>query len=181
MNQARVNKPKTQSHLTGNKFATKSSRRIEVGWLHYDRNISQFRQVREKSGGGTRKLVIPGSSDMGTILKYAKDLFFPNGKSNKGEIEDFAFEIANFDCNPLEQSMTVEDAYTTSKVRLIRLYLRSERVGTMHTSSTSTETTCQEKEQDDDLPDLTPPHEVRLVFVSSKPFLNHLKWFLKLP
>lgn len=75
-------KPKVHSHMTGNKFATKSSRRIEVGWLNFDESSCQFRQVREKcGGGGTRKLVVAGNCDMNAILNYAKDLFFPNGKS----------------------------------------------------------------------------------------------------
>jgi hypothetical protein len=156
LSRSKINKEK-DTHRAGNKFASKSTRRVEVGWLDYDASVGVFRQVRQKCGGGTRKLVTEGTCDLGSIFQFAKDLFFPNGTSNKGKIEDFVCELANFDCNPIDHNITVEDAYSTSKVKTLHLYLKTKR----YTQSACSSTADKELEKDDDLPDLTPEHDVR--------------------
>lgn len=72
LNRAKAVKPKAQSHLTGNNFATKSSRRIQVGWFNCSSSDKLGRKVAE---------VVAGNCDMSTILTY---VFFLNGKSDKG-------------------------------------------------------------------------------------------------
>ncbi|KAL3871225.1 hypothetical protein ACJMK2_039233 [Sinanodonta woodiana] len=77
----------------GNKNAKKMKRKIEIGWLLANWNGHCSRQVRKKTGGGTRKVSIDKHSIKEDILKIGKDLFFPNGKSCHGPENNFIFDV----------------------------------------------------------------------------------------
>ncbi|XP_046704308.1 uncharacterized protein LOC124385191 [Silurus meridionalis] len=61
--------------------ATKSSRKIELGWLH------EGKQVRKRCGGGTRILDISKDATKNDLMSHAKELFFPH-EVIVGGIED---------------------------------------------------------------------------------------------
>lgn len=65
------------------KDALKSSRKIELGWMH------DGKQLRKCSDGATRVLEVSKNSTKKDILSHAKELFFPGGESKKGKWEDF--------------------------------------------------------------------------------------------
>ncbi|KAL4231787.1 hypothetical protein ACF0H5_009363 [Mactra antiquata] len=75
----------------GNKNALKGSRIIEIGWVH--KTHQRVKQVRSKTGGGTRKFPMDKNSKKEDILREAKLLFFPDGNSPKGKISDMDFDI----------------------------------------------------------------------------------------
>ncbi|XP_076154866.1 uncharacterized protein LOC143138252 [Alosa pseudoharengus] len=104
-----------------NTNAIRSKRRIEVGWLHYQNHC--FHQVRSKNGGGTRHLVLEKSTSVKQMMVMAKNLFFPEGKSPKGPIEDFTYEICDFKKQPVATTSTIADLYEQSKLKMVRLYL----------------------------------------------------------
>ena len=60
---------KRQKHHLGNKNASKSPRKVEIGWIHNGKS------VRTKSGGGTRKLDIPNSANTDRILQEGRKIF----------------------------------------------------------------------------------------------------------
>ena len=74
--------------------ATKTNRKVSLGWLNKDEN--KFIQVRGKGGGGTRSVEFEKDATMGTVKEKAITLFFPNGVSPKGGIEHFSTEIRDF-------------------------------------------------------------------------------------
>ncbi|RXM98944.1 hypothetical protein EOD39_12417 [Acipenser ruthenus] len=84
------NNSKRRCYLKGNRHAVKESRRIELGWLH------EGKQVRKRNGGGTRVLEVSKTADKQALIQLAKDLFFPNGNSKKGYLEDFKYDILDF-------------------------------------------------------------------------------------
>ena len=43
-----------QHWSTHNRHAEKSTRRLEVGWIHFDRKCQDYRQVKTSRRGGTR-------------------------------------------------------------------------------------------------------------------------------
>ena len=104
-----------------NTNAIRSKRRIEVGWLHYQNH--SLHQVRSKNGGGTRHLVLERSTSVKQIMVMAKNLFFPEGKSPKGPVEDFTYEICDFKKQPVAITSTITDLYEQSKLKMVRLYL----------------------------------------------------------
>ncbi|XP_030294806.1 uncharacterized protein LOC115594724 [Sparus aurata] len=83
------------------KNAVKSSRKIELGWIH------EGKQMRKRSGGGTRVLEVSKNSTKTDILSHAKELFFPGGESTKGKWEDFLHDIYDFKESRLDESSTV--------------------------------------------------------------------------
>lgn len=58
----------------GNKNALKDKRQIEIGWIH--KTNQRSKQVRSKTGGGTRKLNVHKDSKKEQIMEEAKKLFF---------------------------------------------------------------------------------------------------------
>ncbi|KAK3101325.1 hypothetical protein FSP39_002703, partial [Pinctada imbricata] len=107
----------------GNKNAYKGSRYIELGWIHRFPNRSK--QVRTRTGGGTRKVPMRKDSTKAEILAEAKRLFFPNGQSKKGKITDFDIDLWDFSEGIVKESMTLQEMYDDTKIPLLRFYLAS--------------------------------------------------------
>lgn len=105
----------------GNKAGEKSSRRVEIGWLHFNEN--RLYQVRTKCGGGTRQVVVEKGTTVGQILQMGKDLFFPQNISTKGRAEDFTFDICDFKRKKLSQDSTVGYLYEETRLKIIRFYI----------------------------------------------------------
>lgn len=107
----------TNMCLRSNKRAWKTARKVELGWIHDNR------QVRKRSGGGTRVLDIHKSATKTEILSQAKILFFPNEKSMMGNWEEFSHDIVNFQEAHVDENVTVGEYYETHKLGLLRFYL----------------------------------------------------------
>lgn len=110
----------TKIHLINNKRALKMTRKIEIGWIH------DKKQVRKRSGGGTRVLDISKTATKTEILSHAKKLFFPNEKSRKGLWEEFSHNIVDFQGACLEEGVSVGELYETQKLGMLRFYLFTE-------------------------------------------------------
>ncbi|XP_069376383.1 uncharacterized protein [Paralichthys olivaceus] len=106
--------------IVGNKHAVKTTRRVEMGWLHFDNGT--YHQIKTKNGGGTRHLSVQKSVTMGELLETGKSLFFPNGFSSKGPVEDFEFDIRNYSHNEVSPEVTVSQLYEQTKLRMLRIY-----------------------------------------------------------
>lgn len=108
----------------GNLNATRPNRQIEIGWLCKSKGV--LKQVRQKQGGGTRKVAVPKTYKKMDILSLAKDLFFPSGISSHGPATQFQFDVWNFKHQPMDGSVTVAEVYESSKLPLARFYLVSQ-------------------------------------------------------
>ncbi|KAL3884590.1 hypothetical protein ACJMK2_024721 [Sinanodonta woodiana] len=106
--------------LAGNKNANKGSRKIEIGWLNFDTSNQMCRQVRKKRGGSTRRVDICKESTIKEVEAVAKSLFFPNGTSPNGPIENFDFEIRDFSGEKTECKETI------GEINILRFYLASK-------------------------------------------------------
>jgi hypothetical protein len=103
--------------LSGNTNAQKICRQIELGW------INEGKQVRAKSGGGTRNVYAQKSAIRNDLLAIAKNLFFPNGVSTFGPLHEFTFDICDFKMTSLNDEVTVAELYENSKMPKLRFYL----------------------------------------------------------
>lgn len=99
--------------------AVKSTRKIELGWIH------QGKQVRKRCGGGTRVLDVNKTATKMDLLLHAKKLFFPDGKSKKGNWEDFIHNVYDFKECELDDHTDVGELYTLSKFGMLRFYLHT--------------------------------------------------------
>lgn len=90
-----------KSSFHGSKNALKTSQKIELGWIHEEK------QVRKRSGEGTRVFNISKDSTKKDLISRAKELFFPHGESKKGKWEDFNPNVYDFKESELDESITI--------------------------------------------------------------------------
>ena len=108
----------------GNTNASKNNRRIQVGWIHNNR------QVRDPKGGGVRKLAVDKDATRDVLLEVSKGLFFREGTSRKGlKIDDCEAYMRDFSNSPLEGDVTVGMQYKQDKPNgMLRFYLNTKSV-----------------------------------------------------
>ncbi|XP_071127559.1 uncharacterized protein [Mytilus edulis] len=137
-----------EEKLKGNDNAKKQERKIEIGWFDYDYRSSEYRQVRTLNGGGVRYINAPKTWMQDDILQHGKKVFFLNGKSKRGNVTDFQFEVRNFMGGRMDNDCTIGDLYTLTGSKLLRFYIYSKKLPT-------TVVGCSEMESpsDDSLPD----------------------------
>ena len=129
---------------TGNKKGVKT-RRIQMGWLHYDQQQGRYISMRLKRGGGTREVDVPLNADVHQILEIAKDVFFPQGNTTVGSLTDMEICLANFHCeevpefNAEEACFTLQQYIDTFKTTRIRLYVQTKRTSIQPTENDSAE------------------------------------------
>ncbi|KAL3836965.1 hypothetical protein ACJMK2_022367 [Sinanodonta woodiana] len=116
-----VGEDSNQSHgcylsLIGNINAKKVQRRLEVGWLDFDPITESYKQVKTACDGGTRQLILDLHITMAELLETAKILFFPNGESMQGKLDEFTFDISDF-----------SKLYNETKMKLLRVYMGTTR------------------------------------------------------
>ncbi|KAJ8299371.1 hypothetical protein KUTeg_023431 [Tegillarca granosa] len=118
--------------------ASKERIRIELGWMHFNEKAG-YTQVRTKHGGGTRSLKMEKTAKKREIMKEAKSIFFPGGKSTKGEISNMKCELTDFKLDCVDEGISIAEIINKTKMYKVRFYL----------------TTKQETEDSDELPDTT--------------------------
>lgn len=112
--------------LAGNKNAKKTYKSFEMGWLMD--NGGQVKQVRQRKGGGTRKLIAFLTATLAEVLESAVGLFFPDGVSKLGNVTEFRFKLCLFDETVIKDlDQTVNDIIMTTKMPNLRLYLLSKK------------------------------------------------------
>ena len=52
------------------------TRRIQLGWLHFNKKEDHYTHVRTTSGGGTRNMDFPAACTKDKVLQAAIDVFF---------------------------------------------------------------------------------------------------------
>jgi len=57
------------------------------------------------------------------ILNIGKHLFFPNGRSTKGQAADFTFDVCDFKRNKIPPDDTVARLYEQTRLKLLRFYI----------------------------------------------------------
>lgn len=73
------------------------TRKIQLGWMHYNEAKGKYIAVRMASGGGTRDVNINVNATADDIVKEAVKLFFPNGESlHHGAASNMKLELGNF-------------------------------------------------------------------------------------
>ena len=115
------------SELGGAKKPKCNTRKIQVGWLHYDSSKKKYISVRYCKGGGSRELFVNLNAGTRDIIKSAKELFFPDGKSFHGSAIDMTFTLGRFDCTVIEaENFCIGKYISDNKLTRVRLYLMSK-------------------------------------------------------
>ncbi|KAJ8007783.1 hypothetical protein DPEC_G00097780 [Dallia pectoralis] len=117
---------KNTSHSDTQTKKLKTTRNVEIGWIHSDSHIAK--QVRAKQGGGTRKIQLEVNAGLKEILQEGKKLFFPDGISPKGPESDFEFEVWDFKQNHLtvDTCLSIGTMYQTARLTMLRFYIATK-------------------------------------------------------
>jgi len=133
--------------LYGNNNGMKSSRRIEIGWLHGD-TLMNVKQVRTRNGGGTRIVSTSKLATKRDLMETAKSLFFSNGNCKYGNDREFNFDMCDFKQSIMSDTVTVADLHEQNKMSngKVRVYLCTTRRAT----ATVTRASVEEDVSEDD-------------------------------
>ena len=105
----------------------KATRKVSIGWQHFDENQNRYVLVRLGRGGGTRDISIPVESTKDDILKEMLDIFFPNGSSIFGSASTMKFTLRNFKGDEIKHEGFSLAAYIAEhKLSKVRMYLFSK-------------------------------------------------------
>jgi len=104
-----------------NKGNTKPDRIVEIAWCNYRRSKGRYVQVKKTTGGGTRYPRMLKSANKSDIIKEARELFFPDGVSPIGNVNDFEMDVSlNVKGINRLGDITIGEMYEKSKVRYLR-------------------------------------------------------------
>ncbi|XP_038065173.1 uncharacterized protein LOC119735517 isoform X2 [Patiria miniata] len=126
-------KNKMTSHLLrsksqiGNENAKKQERRVEVGWVHYDFDMKEYKQIYQKKGGGIKHQKYKVDTRLSEIMEQAITWFFPGGKNRHGNVSDFDVFITDPSFDKLDGDTTVQQMYETARVKILRLYIATKK------------------------------------------------------
>lgn len=112
---------------SNNKTKLKETRMIEVGWFCSSKKNEKLRQVRVSAGGGKRRIAMKKSSKCFEVLERAKQLFFPQGQSTKGNIELFDVELLDYKNHVFDMDLTIQNMYDITSLSTLRFYLSTTR------------------------------------------------------
>ncbi|KAM3615430.1 uncharacterized protein V6R79_002190 [Siganus canaliculatus] len=100
----------------GNKGTPDATRMVRFGWIH------EGTRVNKAKGGGMRMFAIPIKFRRNDILKYAQDVFFPDGTNLYGRSEDFIHYLLDYKQDSvLNDDFTME--YLCAAQKTLRFYL----------------------------------------------------------
>ncbi len=95
---------------------------VRFQWMHYhDSKFASkkgFKQVLHCDGGGLREFQMNREVKFDEILQKAKEIYFPNGKSQKGSLEDMSVEMSDFTLKPITRFTDLDEQECTYKTHL---------------------------------------------------------------
>lgn len=92
--------------------------------MHYDQKQKRYAGVRFAKGGGTTTVSVKLSSNVHDVIAKCKSLFFPDGESFFGRIEDMTSTLGNFKCEEISlANFTLAKYINANALTQIRLYL----------------------------------------------------------
>ena len=103
---------------------------VNFGWKHFDPISNKFVQIRGKGrGGGVKQAEVSLSADYITLLMTAQELFFPDGESFLGKLENMDSDLCLY--NSCDNLLILKDKDDNSVKFTLRGFLES-RNGNYH-------------------------------------------------
>lgn len=111
------------------------TRKVQLGWLHWNEKTEKFQSVRMMKGGGSREVDMPLEATVDEITAECVRLFFPNGLSKfYGKATSMDFGLANFKTESIGDTIIIAGSKVpftlcnyleVHKTTKVRLYLTS--------------------------------------------------------
>lgn len=102
-------------------------KKIQVGWHHYNEDLKRHVAVRLAKGGGTRELSVPLSTTEEDMIDLLTNVFFPEGFSVHGCIDELQFKLANFKCQEVtgDEFTSLSSYIAKHNLSKVKIYLLS--------------------------------------------------------
>ncbi|XP_074652368.1 uncharacterized protein LOC141906838 [Tubulanus polymorphus] len=121
-----------------NKNAFKNSRRIKVGWKHYNCSKKCFELVPQSKGGGSHPIDVDKCLTKTELHRICCKLFLPSGKSiaKQLRLKDLDIFLANFTGMELPDTLSSGEQFTVngyisqhcSLTQVPRIYLHTKNI-----------------------------------------------------
>ena len=102
--------------------------------MHYNEGQQRYVPVRMAKGGGARDIEMPLDADIEYVKESSASLFFPNGTSNFGKLDEMELSVGNYSgdiLSLLKDDSGVSHAFSIQKYyETRRLHRRSLRLPT---------------------------------------------------
>jgi len=121
---ASLSKVSAQKNEKKVKPSTCTTRKVNVGWLHFINNA--YKSVRQSEGGGTRQLTLSVDATKDAVIDASKQCFFPSGNSKYGDEDSMDFSIADFQRQEIQEPFSVELYAMATKLPRLKLFLTSK-------------------------------------------------------
>ena len=107
----------------------KATRKVTIGWLHFNDSLRSFVQVREPKGGGVCSLELTLHSTREEILNAGIKLFFKNGICTFGSEEDMDISLYNFCREEIndEGNFTLEKYIDEYKRKEVKFFIATKK------------------------------------------------------
>lgn len=112
--------------------------KIQIGWIHFNEKQERCISVKLQKGGGTREVHVPLNENVQKIVDIASKIFFQNGMSTFGPLEDLDVSLANFRSETLPlhtpegNEFTLQYYIMSNKATRVRMYLKTQITSTVH-------------------------------------------------
>ena len=91
---------------------TEKTVRVKFQWVHYKDEKFQsrkgYKQVYFGDGGGLREFFMPCDVGFDDILTKAKEIYFPGGRSSKGNLHDMQIKLGDHSMQPISKFTNLE-------------------------------------------------------------------------
>lgn len=125
--------PESVQKAVGSSTSGKT-RKVHLGWMNYSDEHNSFILVRAKKGGGTRVVDVAVSANIDGIIRIGKEVFFPGGQSDFGNIDELHFGLADFKCkhllkagSGLSDTFTLQKYVNEVKMKRVLLYITTKK------------------------------------------------------
>ncbi|CAG2184717.1 unnamed protein product [Mytilus edulis] len=98
-----------------------------ISWTLWEGRAGREGEVKEKTGGGVRKLEVDIDTKAEELMQTGIDLFFIDGQSSHGSISELDFVLRDFKQSKVKLTSTVNELYETSRIKLLRLYIFTKK------------------------------------------------------
>ena len=155
-------KRKPQLQTGSKKQKHKSSKKVQVGWMHYNEGQQRYVPVRMAKGGGARDIEMPLDADIEYVKESSASLFFPNGTSNFGKLDEIELSVGNYsgdilsllkDDSGVSHAFSIQKYYKINKTTRARLYLMSRQKSSLLNTPQSGSKDLKAVENESKVPD----------------------------
>ncbi|XP_031334066.1 G2/M phase-specific E3 ubiquitin-protein ligase-like [Photinus pyralis] len=97
-------------------------RTVKLGWK------MNGKLVRDINGGGVRNIKVKKTLTKVELLQEAINLFFPNGICKYGKLDEFKYDLVDYQENHFDENISIGEIFKVAKLTTLRFYLATNKI-----------------------------------------------------